>query len=86
MNDELEFTALSYTWGDAKDTLPITIDGCPFQATKNLIAALRRLQEDDKKVTLWIDAICIEQSNNPEKSWQIQLMKDIYEKATTTVV
>ncbi|KAL2694791.1 hypothetical protein Neosp_001378 [[Neocosmospora] mangrovei] len=86
LNDSLEFTALSYTWGDAKDTLPITVDGCPFQATRNLVAALRRLQEDDNTVTLWIDAICIQQSNNAEKSWQIQLMKDIYEKATTTVV
>ncbi|KAI8676267.1 ATP-grasp domain-containing protein [Fusarium sp. Ph1] len=86
LNDDLEFTALSYTWGDANDTLPITIDGCPFQATRNLVAVLRRLQEDDKTVTLWIDAICIQQSNNAEKSWQIQLMKDIYEKATTTVV
>lgn len=86
MNDDLEFAALSYTWGDANDTLLITIGGCSFQATRNLIAALHRLQEDQKTVTLWIDAICIQQSNNDEKSWQIQLMKDIYEKATTTVV
>ncbi|RSM10747.1 hypothetical protein CEP52_003424 [Fusarium oligoseptatum] len=86
LNDDLEFTALSYTWGDADDTLPITVNGCPFQATRNLVAALRQLQEDDKTVTLWIDAICIQQSNNAEKSWQIQLMKDIFEKATTTMV
>ncbi|KAI8677827.1 HET domain-containing protein [Fusarium keratoplasticum] len=86
LNDDLEFAALSYTWGDANDTLLITIGGCSFQATMNLIAALHRLQEDQKTVTLWIDAICIQQSNNDEKSWQIQLMKDIYEKATTTVL
>ncbi|RTE69393.1 hypothetical protein BHE90_016225 [Fusarium euwallaceae] len=72
LNDDLEFTALSYTWGDANDTLPITVNGCPFQATRNLVAALH--------------AICIQQSNNAEKLWQIQLMKDIFEKATTTVV
>ncbi|RSL55555.1 hypothetical protein CEP54_009337 [Fusarium duplospermum] len=86
LNDHLEFTALSYTWGDANDTLPITVNGCPFQAARNLVVALRQLQEDDKTVTLWIDAICIQQSNNEEKTWQIQLMKEIYEKATTTVV
>ncbi|RSL76654.1 hypothetical protein CEP51_009768 [Fusarium floridanum] len=86
LNDDLEFTALSYTWGDASDTSPITVSGCPFQATRNLVTALRQLQEDDKTVTLWIDAICIQQSNNAEKSWQIQLMKNIYEKATTTLV
>ncbi|RSL69904.1 hypothetical protein CEP53_002025 [Fusarium sp. AF-6] len=86
LNDDLEFTALSYTWGDAQDTMPITVNGCPFQATRNLVSALRQLQEDNKTVTLWIDAICIQQSNNAEKSWQIQLMKEIFEEATTTVI
>jgi hypothetical protein len=37
------YQALSYTWGDAKDTRQITLNDQPFQATKNLESALRQL-------------------------------------------
>ncbi|KAN0084911.1 Heterokaryon incompatibility protein (HET) domain containing protein [Elaphomyces granulatus] len=35
---------------------------------------------------LWIDAICIDQSNEPEKCRQIKLMKHIYGKAKQVVI
>ena len=40
------YTALSYTWGDPEDTVPICVDGKPFHITCNLDAALRRFRED----------------------------------------
>ncbi|KAM7198709.1 Heterokaryon incompatibility protein (HET) domain containing protein [Naviculisporaceae sp. PSN 640] len=81
-----EYTALSYVWGDPNDTIPILVNGVDFAATKNLVSALRALQHDEEIVTLWVDAICIKQSDNEEKSWQIQLMKQIFQGATCTVV
>ncbi|KAM0426437.1 hypothetical protein ACHAPT_008128 [Fusarium lateritium] len=86
LDEDIKYTALSYVWGDANDTSTIMIDGHPFAATKNLVAALEQLRDDSEQVTLWVDAICIQQSDSHEKSWQIQLMKEIYEKATRTIV
>jgi hypothetical protein len=38
------FEALSYTWGDAKATTVIKINGVSFLVTPNLFAALKRLR------------------------------------------
>jgi Heterokaryon incompatibility protein (HET) len=34
---------------------------------------------------LWADAICIDQDNDYEKSWQVAMMKRIYEKAVSVI-
>jgi len=83
LDDQPAFDALSYVWGNAKDTAAITVDGCCFQVTKNLIAALRRLRSSVDTRILWVDAICINQHDNQEKAQQIQFMADIYQYART---
>ncbi|KAK1832042.1 heterokaryon incompatibility protein-domain-containing protein [Podospora conica] len=83
LDDQPTFDALSYVWGDAKDTAVITVDECCFQATKNLISALRRLRSSVDTRTLWVDAICINQKDNRERTQQVQLMADIYQSART---
>jgi hypothetical protein len=35
---------------------------------------------------LWIDAICIDQTNQKEKEYQIQFMAQIYSQATHVIV
>ena len=40
------YTALSYTWGDPEDTVPMQVDGKRFDITRNLDAALRRFRDD----------------------------------------
>ena len=40
------YTALSYTWGDPEDTVPIQLDDKRFHITRNLDAALRRFRDD----------------------------------------
>jgi len=63
----------------------------------NLLAGLKALRNKDKSLKLWIDAICInqveknddhtqEQQKNLEKSFQIAMMTDIFEKATKVLV
>lgn len=86
LNDDVKYNALSYVWGKATDTVEIQVDGRPFQVTQNLALALRELRHDKEDVIFWIDALCIQQSSNDEKAWQVQLMKDIYEKADKTIV
>lgn len=39
------------------------------------------LRSPELKITLWIDAVCINQSDRNEKTWQVDLMRFIYQQA-----
>ncbi|KAI1360867.1 heterokaryon incompatibility protein-domain-containing protein [Xylaria arbuscula] len=80
------FDALSYVWGDPKDTNPILVDEQPFQATVNLEAALRALRHTRKVRVLWVDAICINQDDVEEKNVQVGRMHLIYPRAHRVLV
>lgn len=81
------YTALSYTWGDPSVTKKIQFNGkADVLVTVNLAAALLRLREPAETVTLWVDALCINQGDNEEKSQQVGLMGDIYSSAEETCI
>ena len=52
----------------------------------NLRCALLNLRLLDKPRTLWIDAICIDQANIPERNQQVSIMAQIYSRASQTIV
>jgi hypothetical protein len=79
------YKALSYVWGDPDHTTPILVDGKTYYITVNCEAALCRLRETSER-HLWIDAICINQKDNEEKTTQIPLMRDIYAFADEVIV
>lgn len=56
LEEQPPYEALSYTWGYSRHTSPIEVDGVEFNATINLERALRHLREDDRDLTLWVDA------------------------------
>ena len=80
------FEALSYTWGVVEFTSTILCDGSPMPVTQNLYEALTYLRQPDQERIMWIDAICINQTNNLERTQQVRIMKDIYKKAMDVVV
>ena len=86
LDDSLSFEALSYTWGHPEPKKIISLNGCDFEAQENLEAALRRLRRTNDIRTLWIDALCINQRDNAEKSVQVSRMGEIYERAQQVVV
>ncbi|KAF8857508.1 hypothetical protein BDZ45DRAFT_744321 [Acephala macrosclerotiorum] len=62
LDDEPNYEALSYVWGDPTITTPIFLDGKIFHVTINLCAALENLRNfelDSPPRVLWIDAICL---------------------------
>ncbi len=75
-----EYTALSYTWGDASNTVPILLSGKTLHITQNLHDALKYFST--RPVPLWADALSINQQDIPEKNHQVNRMGDIYRKAT----
>lgn len=57
-----------------------------YSSQQNCVAAMRALGKTDETVTLWIDSICIDQSNLAEKSMQVALMGQIYSLASSVMV
>ncbi|KAK8103243.1 HET-domain-containing protein [Apiospora sp. TS-2023a] len=80
------YEALSYTWGDATDKVPISVNDGPVSVTKNLEVALRHLRRESETRTLWVDALCINQSDVSEVSTHVQRMWAIYEHAGRALV
>ena len=60
-------------------------DGQILLISSNLYNALRRLRDKSAK-SLWIDRVCIDQSNVLERREQVQLRGSIYSKARMVVV
>jgi hypothetical protein len=81
LHDRPCYKALSYVWGDASDKKSISLSGRPFIVTANLEKALRSLRYYKKERLLWIDALCINQSDDKEKGQQIRKMRAIYHSA-----
>jgi hypothetical protein len=52
-----------------------------FEITRNLEAALRHMRHNSEELILWVDAICINQSDEDEKDHEILRMQEIYSGA-----
>ncbi|KAM0800502.1 heterokaryon incompatibility protein-domain-containing protein, partial [Usnea florida] len=86
LDDHPPYEALSYTWDNRVSLHPINVDGCTFMVTRNLLAALRRLRLPDQDRYLWVDAICINQSDILERNHQVKQMHWMYQLAERVVV
>lgn len=80
LKPNIPYEALSYTWGNHENTISIKVNGKSFGITHNLSTALRYLRRK-QEVTLWIDALCINQKNDKERARQVALMTKIYHQA-----
>ncbi|KAH8590615.1 heterokaryon incompatibility protein-domain-containing protein, partial [Bisporella sp. PMI_857] len=79
------YFAISYVWGTGSDlnlSHEIILDNRRFPITANLHAALHKYRSSwVASGRYWVDAICINQADNDEKSAQVPLMRDIYHLA-----
>ncbi|KAJ8064481.1 hypothetical protein OCU04_006815 [Sclerotinia nivalis] len=81
-----EYEALSYVWGDASIQRTIIFNEIPFSVTQNLAIALHHLRLSDKPRRLWVDALCINQSDVKERNEQVRLMGEIYSMAKPVLI
>ncbi|OIW23544.1 HET-domain-containing protein [Coniochaeta ligniaria NRRL 30616] len=80
------YEALSYTWGGQPLDRPVSCDGRTLLVTANAEAALHRLRNRVKTRSLWVDAICINQTSTAERNVQVANMGDIYRCAKQVLV
>lgn len=85
LDDGASYNAISYVWGDPKDTTEVTIDGKATVVRVNLATALRDIREKYGRTVLWADAVCINQIDKVEKSRQVLLMRDVYSKSARVI-
>ncbi|RSM04055.1 hypothetical protein CEP52_007006 [Fusarium oligoseptatum] len=97
LRDVPPYTAVSYTWKeedfywyDAMDTklLEIRLNGVRLSAASKLSFMIKTLIKNDahRWAYLWIDAICINQTDKKELGHQVGLMGDIYSLASKVVI
>ncbi|KAH7054393.1 heterokaryon incompatibility protein-domain-containing protein, partial [Macrophomina phaseolina] len=86
LDDGVQYGALSYVWGGSAQQRTVEIGGMPCAVTDNLYAALHSLRRPDAQRTMWIDALCIKQSDPEEKTSHVNLMHKIHSKSTSSVI
>ena len=73
-----EYIAISYTWGNSALVNTITYSGLKVLVTQNCYDALRTLRTIRETSLIWIDALCINQNNIPERNLQVGGMSEIF--------
>lgn len=88
-----QYQALSYTWGEPvfPKTLHVVHDAGEESAgdiaiTENLHSALQNLRRPDSTLVLWVDAVCINQSDIPERNSQVNNIPQTYTEAASVLV
>jgi hypothetical protein len=88
LEDHPSFTALSYVWqqrttatDESYNAPNILCNEVTVPITANCFSALLHLRKKLGNFTVWIDAVCINQTDKQESSFQIPLMGDIYSGA-----
>jgi hypothetical protein len=75
------FTAVSYRWGSDQSRENVLVNGKNVLVGRNLHAFLSHALCEGWHFNLWIDALCINQDDNAEKSQQVFMMSEIYSRA-----
>ncbi|KAK0619591.1 heterokaryon incompatibility protein-domain-containing protein [Immersiella caudata] len=85
------YDAISYVWGEPDDSETVPFVTCSdesiLKVTPNLHWALRRVRgTGGDPVSVWADAICINQNDDEERSAQVAFMGEIYASARRVLV
>ncbi|KAL8991832.1 MAG: hypothetical protein Q9169_007613 [Polycauliona sp. 2 TL-2023] len=77
------YDAFSYVWGEVDNLQTIELQGQPWPVTPRLLEALTGLRSLKRSQYLWIDALCINQSDLAERQSHVAMMSRIYGQAAT---
>lgn len=85
------YDAISYTWADEKgdseatEKVYIMNERAEVYVTRNCIRVLKQLRHQKKRRLVWIDAICIDQHSDLDRTHQVSLMSRIYMSANKVI-
>ena len=84
IDSSLQYTALSYVWGEEAPTSKLYINDRMLKIRPNLSDALQRLRKQGV-LKIWADAVCINQADDQERADQVKIMCKIYECAEKVI-
>jgi hypothetical protein len=92
LDDNPRYNALSYTWSEDQQAqyfrseLTLYVNDTQLRIRSNLDSALRHLRSEVSDMVIWVDAVCINQDDPNEKSWQVDQMRRVYLQAECVLV
>lgn len=75
------YDAISHAWGGPQASQCIYLNGARLPLTNNLHSCLRHLRHKSLTRCFWLDAICVNQYDDAERSQQVQQMEHIFRTA-----
>lgn len=83
------YDALSYIWGSTEN--PVTVKVCgkshsSMEIGASLAIALKQLRYKNKPRTMWVDSVCINQHDIPERNHEIERMRNIFSLSDRTII
>lgn len=87
-DESVQYEALSYRWGPPVDQRVVVVDGKEVLIRVSLFTFFESLcsQPGGQKLPIWADAICINQKDTSEKSWQVAMMGKIFSQAHQVLI
>ena len=90
LQDKPIYSALSYVWKSSlenpAESHVINMGENSIGITHNCYEALTHLRSLFGEISIWVDAICIDQTRVEEINHQVKLIGDIYRRAHTVYV
>jgi hypothetical protein len=86
LRDNPYYVAISYCWGDVKDLCNVRVNDYEVQLRGHVYTMLRNLYHKYQVTRLWLDMVCIDQSNTEERNHQVGLMNQIYSQAQEVLI
>ena len=81
-----KYETISYVWGNAALRGTVYVDDHKLDVPLSTEVVLRRMRDPQWQRTVWIDSICINQTNMDDRNYQVQLMCDIYSSTASGLV
>lgn len=84
------YEAVSHAWGSRSDNAVVILCDSEveynIEVPRSLYEALKQLRHHSDSRSIWADAICMNQTDDEEKSHQVRLMRKIYQRAMRVVI
>lgn len=82
----IKYEAVSYVWGELKQTHNVICEGRRIPITKTLYTLLLHLRRADITRDIWVDQLSINQQDVTERSMQVLRMANIYQNAKQVII
>lgn len=85
---QTKYETISYVWGDEsqREYVFVNVNGVNIEAPASSVRVLRRIRLLHKTRVVWIDAICINQTDIEERSQQVKITGSVYARADRNLI